>query len=200
MLSTVERLKTHLGIPLADTSKDAKLEKILKGASAYAERQCSRSFGVAVHTEKHDGDDSVDLQLRQFPIADENSGGESGIVVTIDGETIDLDAEIEARQASVDRGAGIVTRDRGFAEGNQNVEVTYTAGYVLPSDESDAEPQTLPEDLELAVLRLAARVYERSTAEGATNVNAGSFSVAYAKEMDPEIHATLDTHAKVIIC
>jgi hypothetical protein len=197
MLSTVDRLKNHLGIPLADTSKDAKLEKILKGASAFVERQCSRSFGVAEHVEKHDGDDTTQIQLRQFPV--QEGSDDSGIVLTIGGTVIDLDAEIEAGQAAVDYGAGIITRDRGFDAGEQNVRVTYTAGYVLPDDSSDAQAQTLPEDIEFATLKLAGRGYERSTAEGTSNANAGSFSVGFAKDVDPEIQATLDTHAKIII-
>lgn len=196
MLTTLDRLKNHLGIPLAETGRDAKLEKILKGASAFFERQTGRSFGVQAHTERHDGDDTTELQLRQYPVTEDE---DLLPAIKIDGVAVNVAAEIEAGDLAIDYCAGIVWRGAGFGAGFQNVEVTYTAGYVLPSDESGAEDQTLPDDVELAVLKLAGRAYERSTAEGAASANAGTISVQFAKDLDPEIRATIETHQKTIV-
>lgn len=199
ILSTLAKLKAHLGIPSADTSKDAKLTMILEGASSYIEGQTSRQFELQSYTMKLSGDGSDTLVLPQYPILQDDESGE--LVPVITGLTLDgvnILSEIESGAIDVDAEAGILYRDSGWYAGRRNIVITYSAGYSLP-DESGAETDAdeLPKDLELAAIRLSARVYERSTAEGTSSVSPASYSVQYAKSVDPEIVETLGRHSRV---
>jgi len=189
MLSTVAYLKGHLGIPESDTSKDTLLSFLIAGASKYVESQTGRVFELQEFTEVHSGDDQVQLVLKQYPVTEISS-------LVVNSEEVDIEAETSAGDLVIDDGGVIVRRD-GFRKGLKNVRVVYSAGYVpRVDDEESGEPPNLPEDLELAVLRIAARVYERRTAEGTVSVSPGSFSVQYQRDLDQDIIDTLQKYKK----
>jgi len=201
MLSTIAKLKAHLGIPAADTSKDAKLTTILSGASTYIEGQTARKFAAQVHRLKLSGDGSDELVLPQYPIVNAGTDADPDPAITtlkLDG--VDILAEIAAGTIEVDLEAGILYRENDWREDKRNIEIVYSAGFSLPSDESGesgVSAGNVPEDLEMAVLRLAARIYERSTAEGVQSVSAGSFSTTYKDAVDEDIKQTIARHSRL---
>ena len=67
---------------------------------------------------------------------------------------------------------GVIYRDEGWLKAGYRkglaydivapkrvIEVSYTAGYVLPKDATDDEPQTLPADLEWLVWDMVSQAY-----------------------------------------
>jgi hypothetical protein len=101
MLSTVAKLKAHLGIPAADTSKDTLLETLLKGSSAYIETETHRKLGLQEHDVKLDGPGGDMLTLPQYPVAE---------IATLE---ID-DQEVAEDNIDLDAEAGIVYLESGI--------------------------------------------------------------------------------------
>lgn len=192
-LTTIAAVKTHLGLPADDSSQNAKIAALIEGVSALVETSCRRTFSRAEYTAKIDGDGDQEILLPQFPLL-ELTG------ISIDGTAVDIDAEIAAGDITIDEPAGIVFREAGFRRGRQNVVVTFEAGYTLPQeDEESGAAPTLPRDLQLAVNRICARIYERSTAEGVGTVSPDRFQVQYKDSFDPEIQATLDAFTRSLL-
>lgn len=191
MLTTVSKVKAHLGIPEASTSKNAVLETIINGVSSFIETQTHRKFGEAEYTEAIDADGSAELFLSQFPVSDI-----AKITDLKSGTEIDTEAEIANRTLIYDLDAGILHRSVGWPAGRKNIEVEYTAGYVLPGDEESDSPATLPDAIEQACIRMSARIYERKTAEGVQSVSPSSFTATYNLEIDPELKAVIKAYRK----
>jgi len=185
MLTSVQNLKDYLGIPSAETGKDGVLELIIKGASAFFETETRRKYDVEQYIEKQNGDNSQKLILSQFPIIYVREIKVDGSVISLaDEPTLDINYQ-----------NGILTRERGWPSGFRNIEVTYTSGFILPDESGESGPgtyYTLPYDIELAVLKLAARTYERRTAEGVASAE----NVSYKDMLDEEIERTIKAHLK----
>lgn len=194
MLSTPEKVKIHLGIPLADHSKDAKIGQILESVSAWIEKRCNRDFRYAEWTEFYDGDDGDTLQLLHYPV-----DSHEPLTLSVKGKIVNVVTELATGKMGIDYGNGSIERDAGFLAGRRTHEVTYSAGYILPSDESGAEESTLPADLELAAIRLTARIVERATAEGVSSASAGGLSINYNDALDKDIEETLATYSRLVI-
>ena len=190
MLSTVAKVKAHVGIKESDTSKDAILEVILKGASKWIENKTGRNFELLERTEFYDGAGTDELFLNQYPIDEVTE-------IKLSGTAIDMDAETANDNLIIDETMGSIFRRSGWPEGRKNISVKYTAGYVLPDTDESGETPNLPEDLELAAIRLTARVYERRTAEGVTSVSPASFSANFASDVDSDIMATINHYRKL---
>lgn len=196
-LTTLEKVKNHLGIPEAETSKDAKLREIIDGVSEYIEGQTSRKFGAQIYTFKLSGDGSDELVLPQFPVIQD---GDDVAITSLTMDDVDIFSEIASGNIDVDAESGILYRKTGWTNGRRNIVITYAAGYMTP-DESSLESgltgaADLPKDLVLATTRIVARIYERSTAEGVASASPGSFSVSYKDSTDEELIATIGKYAR----
>lgn len=177
-LSTLETLKSMLGI--SGTDKDALLEIMLSGASGYIEKWTGRRFKKDERTEKYNpSGDSARLYLRAVPV-------ESVSAVNLDGQALGSGAYIQSSDA------GFLSYASGlWPKGVQNASVTYTGGYVLPKDADGENERTLPYEIELAALKLAAGFYNRSTVEGASSSSSGGMSVSFADVFGEDIKALL---------
>jgi hypothetical protein len=192
MLSTVAKVKAHVGILESDTSKDALLLTILKGTSKYIESLCSREFDLLERTEFYDGINGDELPLNQYPVSEISE-------LKINGSTIDISAETAANILILDEKSGMLFRRYGFCTGRKTISVKYTAGYILPDTTESGEESTLPEDIELLAIRLAARVYERRTAEGVTSVSPASFTASFSSSIDSDMMETINRYRKIHI-
>lgn len=191
-LATLSQLKSHLGIPQADVSKDAVLNFLLSGASGYIETETSRKFELQQYTIKLSGEGTDMLVLPQYPIHVVDSVPAIS-ALTLDGVTIDLDT------LDIDIETGILYRNAGvWSAGSRNIAITYSAGYKLAhvTDSGSVSAPTVPEALQLAAIRLAARLYERKTAEGVASVSPASYSVTYKDGIDEDIQSIIDTHTR----
>lgn len=73
MLSTVERLKRALSLPLEDTTQDGILEFYFRVASNAIETYCKRKFGLSRHQEVLDGTCRKYISLSNYPIHEVSS-------------------------------------------------------------------------------------------------------------------------------
>ncbi len=177
-LSTLANLKSMLGI--TGTDKDTILEIMLNGASNHIEKWTGKRFNLQSRTEVlTPSGSSPRLYLKASPIASIAS-------VTLDGTVLPNGGYIAGTEA------GYLAYASGFwPAGVQNASVVYTGGYVLPKDATQQTPQTLPAEIELAALKLAAGFYNRSTMEGASNSSSGGMSVSFADVFGEDIKALL---------
>lgn len=191
MLSTVSKLKKHVGIPQAVTNKDEMLSNILLGVSAAIEQYCNRKFGFAEFTDTFIDVGAQSLFTRNYPIVEVTE-------IKLGKHIIDSDALIENDELIIEPESGELLKTTGWD--SDLIRITYTAGYLLPSDESGEESgggtESLPADIELAAIRMSARIYERRTAEGVGSASPGSFSANYNSQLDEDIKDILASHRK----
>lgn len=190
MLSTVTKLKRHVGIPDQVTSKDALLDLILEGVSAFIETECNRKFAFSEHTDLFTDVRATSLFLKQCPVSEV-------VEIKVGKHAVDVAGLLENDNLVIDSENGEVIYLYGWTA--NVIRVTYNAGYLLPSDESGQEESgvdapALPADVELLALRLAARIYERRTAEGVASASPGSFSANYSAALDDDLKATLSKY------
>jgi hypothetical protein len=120
--------KNELGISLADTTKDAKIERLINVSAdffeSYTERKLIRP--AAPYEHRWDGRNTDRILLREWPAAKPTS-------VRIDpGWAFAADTEIDSSLYDVEDEQILVFRQGGLARGNMNVRVTYEAGYQSP--------------------------------------------------------------------
>lgn len=158
-LTTLEDALTFLGMDSEDeevtTLVKDNISLMINAASSYIETQTGRKFRKKERTERYTGTGSQKLVLNHYPIKsismirDISSGkiiGENDYYLENEGEN------------------GILHKDdgwpgRGYPSGlagdvnmlKKSIEVTYTAGYVLPKDGTRNEPADLPYDIQYAI-------------------------------------------------
>ena len=184
-LTTVDRMKLMLGLPEEpDERTDATLELLINKASAWVERQVGRSLAKKEYDHWFDADGQQELATLEYPIIKVHYVKQDGILV--DPSTYDYGQTA---------GIGVIYRDQGWLkagyrrglahdiiETKRVIEVSYTAGYVLPKDATEEEPQTLPADLEGLVWDMASQAF--------TNLSNGSFSISDVRwDFDKSVHS-----------
>ncbi|WP_234399635.1 hypothetical protein [Paenibacillus popilliae] len=131
-----------MGISEEDVSQDIELLAVLKAASTAIEQRTKRSYEYKLYQQTLNGSGTQFLQLRNYPIHSVPLLKVEGIEQGIESFTIESEN-------------GMLFKRSGWPRGSRNIEVEYTAGYILPSDETGAEPATLPEDIQLACILYA---------------------------------------------
>lgn len=187
-LTTLDRLKLMMGISMEDTSMDALLTQLINQASAYVEQALGRKLKRDTYTERHKGNGSQELLTDQYPII-------SVEYIKWAGEIVDPAQYDTTRSAQY---GGIYKDDawpyRGYPQGltgdsvmgSRNLEVRYTAGYVLPKDATEDDPATLPADLEMLVQEMVMSGYGKMQTGGNAGLKSYSISdVRWEWQTDP---------------
>ena len=68
-LTTIDAVKTHLGMEAGDTTLDPQLNQIIAGVDAAIKKQLKQQFESATYTEYYDGTGTETLYLRQTPVS-----------------------------------------------------------------------------------------------------------------------------------
>lgn len=194
-LTTIANAKQFLNI--TGTSKDLLLKMLILGASSYIQNTyCGQKFAAAARTnELYDGKDSPRIFLRCNLI-------DSGETFTLQQRSGTDWETLEADKYVVYYNQGYVQLLNGnFCAGPQNVRVSYTGGYIMPSNgayESD-ENADLPYDLQLACLDMVAMLYKLRTASGLKRQKVRDVELEYKDVLDknPAIKLTLDKYKLV---
>lgn len=188
MLCSLTDVKTLLGIPAADTSKDEKLNLFIKMASAKIEGFLGYTLARGEYTEElHSVNHRQLLPLNHFPI-------QSVSAVTNGGEAI-TDYKVLPEYARWGRlyrgnGWGGAYYTRGFTHdvvsGAWDIVVSYVAGYYLPGDNGYVEgaSNSLPYDIVSVCMDLVIQKYNLD-AQGAIGLKAhseGHISDTYGDE------------------
>ncbi len=155
-LTTLASIKDDLAIPASDTSSDATLARYVTEQSALVARTCNRVFAIEAVQDQFFLERDLTphmllqrlpaLQLSRWPLVAVTS-------VTEDGVALNPGADFLADPAS---GRLLRLDDDGTVRPWHavTVVVAYQAGYLLPGEPPLAGAQSLPADLETAVLRL----------------------------------------------
>jgi uncharacterized phiE125 gp8 family phage protein len=159
-------VKNYLGV--TDTTNDTLITQIADAVSARIESKTGRIFVTrTVTAEKHDGNGTMQLMLRKFPV-----GTVSALTVTSTpgGTAVSYTSGTDF---DLDTFAGrIQMRNDPFFAGFQNVSVTYTAGFGAQDNAA------LPQDVYEAGLEYCKAVYDEKTTGtiAATSVSMGGTS------------------------
>ena len=161
-LTTLDRMKLMLSLDDETDERTCTLvELLINKASSWVEQQVGRPLGKNTYREFYEADGQQELVTLEYRIVSVDYVKEAGRIVPPElydyGQTANI---------------GVIYRDdgwlragyrRGLAndiiETKRNIEVCYTAGYVLPKDATDEEPQTLPADLEGLVWDMVSQAY-----------------------------------------
>ena len=161
-LTTLDRMKLMLSLDDETDERTCTLvELLINKASSWVEQQVGRPLGKSTYREFYEADGQQELVTLKYPIISVDYVKEAGRLVPPERYDYGQTANI-----------GVIYRDdgwlragyrRGLAndiiETKRNIEVCYTAGYVLPKDATDEEPQTLPADLEGLVWDMVSQAY-----------------------------------------
>lgn len=177
-LTTLEALKQFLGLAADDTSKDGVLIQLINQASASVERALGRKLRRTTYTERVKGTGNQYLLVENYPVTDVEYIKQAG-------ETIDPGLYDFTTRGS----AGVIYKDDGWTyygypygltqepvTGSRNIEVRYTAGYVLPGDANDDDPCDLPADLEGLVQEMVQYIFGKLQTGGTAGLKAFSIS------------------------
>lgn len=134
-LTTYERMKTRL--KLEDDALEENVVEAINVASAVIESFCRRKFGKRTYTDLilEDGDEHI---FEHYPLL----------------EVIDIDQKPFAVEPLYTESGVMYEKVRSRSR------IRYEAGFVLPSDASEDNPQTLPHDVEHACQSLVAYLYD----------------------------------------
>jgi len=187
-LGRLVKFKEELGVASTDTSKDEWLKRLLIASSGFVKAFCHRDFELQERTESHSAlPESRKIVLQEYPVISLSS-------LQVNGEAVPAE---EYQWTS----EGILYLPAGFPEGFHHIRVVYTAGYATTG--WDADPPTgfsVPEDLEEAVLQIAAIFYKESDASGEGRLGvlekewAGVGRVEYFHDLPPRIQSILQAY------
>lgn len=171
-LTTLDTIKTMLGIPSDDTSKDTLFELLINAASSYIESQTGRRFGLEKYNQRYQAPGQQELVLEQYPIRVAYH-----VKASKDGDPFDADSYDITKMGNV----GVLWMDEGWPPryyrgglafdpiyNSLYLIVRYLAGYVLPKDVDGFNPEDweladgfvlpydwiLPQDLQLLCLEM----------------------------------------------
>ncbi len=157
---------------------DSTVTSYLVQAQAAAEAYCQRHFDYAtanVETFDGDGREAI-IQVDRWPIDTVTTVVESGVTLTVDQGYI-----LYTDRGWVVRTSGGARQSRGWRDHLRGIVITYDGGYVLEGGGAGA---ATPDDLTLAVTRIAGRLFRSGAAPVAGPVSAvtldGIGSTSYA--------------------
>lgn len=188
-LTTLERMKLMLGLSdVSDERTDKIISLLINRASSWIERQTGRHLGKQSYRQWYDADGQQELVTIEYPIIDVS-------YVKEDGRLVDPSCYDYSQTGNV----GVIYRDEGWLKAGYRrglaydivapkriIEVSYTAGYVLPKDATENDPQTLPEDLEGLLWDIVSQSYT-SLQNGSQGLSAFAIS---------DVHWTFDKTAR----
>lgn len=131
-LALLADVKDHLGIPVATTTQDARLDRLISAASRKIMNWCDRRFVQETYTDYMHGRRSDTIILKHWPASkptELNSDPSSIFAAATIIPTDEYDL--------IDDSLVVLLNGRKFQRGTRNIKVVYEAGYA-----------TIPEDLE----------------------------------------------------
>ena len=183
-----------------DEQTDLIIELLINRASAWIERMTGRHLGKQSYRQWYDADGSQELVLLEYPIVSIESIKEDGVLVSPSRYDFGQTGHI-----------GVVYRDEGWLKAGWRrglaydivapkrvIEVCYTAGYVLPKDATDDDPQTLPADLEGLLWDMVSQAYTslQNGSQGLSSFSISDVSWDFDKGTNPEWVRTVNLYRR----
>jgi hypothetical protein len=193
MLTTLETIKSRLGIDSFDTRDDVLLNRFLRHASTRFEMECNRKFDRLENATDQFAGDTSDLIVTRYPVetvtafelkTSERTGWEA---------LSDVDYLLQP--------GGVIRLAQILGAESQLLRVTYTGGYVLPGDAPAAGQTALPDDLEQACVEQIAFWYQRREQLGIVNISGegGTIKLPNNPDLLPQVLAALKRYARICL-
>jgi len=150
---------------------DLLLEELINAVTDFIERYCNRRFKKTTYTDVLlDGNSTQYLFLDNYPIV---------IVTTIYWHYVFVaDELIDSDEYIVYANEGYVYKSGGWTKGNQNIKITYDAGYDFATD-------GIPAELQYIANSLVKSGFMDKGKEGITSERMGNYSVSYSADSIP---------------
>ncbi len=190
-LTTLDRMKMMLGLTnTSDERTDEIITLLINKASSWIEHQVGRHLGKNTYIQKYYADGQQELVTIEYPIINVEYIKENGILV--DPSLYDYGQTGEI---------GVIYRDDGWLKDGYRaglaydivlpkkaIEVSYTAGYVLPKDADENNSQTLPADLEGLVWEIVSQTYTnlQNGSQGLSSFSISDVQWSFDKSTHPE--------------
>lgn len=165
-LTTLETVKRYLGTDVGDTDDDALLTSMIGAARARLLSETGRNFS-ATFTETFDGDGTDVLVLSRSPVVSVSS-------VKVNGDTIPQRTTVTGSGWVLSR-SEVSLAGSVFFRGEQNVEVTYVAGW---------DSAQVPEDVDFASVELVASWFRGKEHVGVMSTNIAGAQTNYVIDRD----------------
>ena len=192
---TLDEMKAYLKVPRDNSGSDEVLALVKAASEGWVQTYCSRRFVSASYTERYNGSGRKALRVIETPVSTSPLA-----TVMEDGVALGV-AAVYSTSADViyDQVSGIFHRlptsrrstvqSPGWADGIQNIEVTYTGGYPDGS---------VPGDLRLATCFIGALMWRHSDRfeAGLLSRADGAHSVSFADELPMVIKTILNAYRR----
>lgn len=212
-LASLEDIKDALGI--TDSLHNETLRRFIRRASRRIESHLGRTLGVQVYQAVLPAYGRRRLRLPSYPVR--------AILRAYDGTDTGTAAELQSTEYTLDKEAGFIERNEGFAWTYQtrrevvpfpepgqeygNYLVEFSAGYILPAGKDSTEDGTtttgvtLDQDLQDACIALVRNAWHsRSQASNVSSKRVGEISITYAdnsRELPADVLAILSPYRSV---
>ena len=201
-LTTLEDMAEFMGMDLESLPEATKnnIIRLINAASSYIETVTGRKFRKQEYTEKHFASGYQELCLNQYPILAVES------VMDDEGRTL-------SGYSFEDTGEyGVLFRDEGWAVkgyrqglsddirlSSRYLMVKYTAGYVLPKDATEEEPETLPYDLQMIIWQIVQQQWSlaENGANGLSAFSISDVSWTFDKELGSQVQDIINSYKRV---
>jgi hypothetical protein len=174
MLTTLNKFKDYLEIPLTDTSLDVRLTSFLNAASNIASKYCNTPLIETILLEYNDGSSVTPYILTKGIIQELIAVTESATPLQLSDVTV--------------KNKFFIFKNKGkWLNGGNNVIVEYKTGFTS---------ENVPADIELAVTLLAEYYFrlQQERRNGRTNSSKGGESVNYLTNIPDDIKVLLDPY------
>ncbi len=179
-MTTKEAVKNHIG--LSGTQDDSLIEKIISGVSDMVRTMTNREFDYKERIEYLSGESNEFAFLKEYPV-------EEIVEIKID------DTEVDSDHYKVGKTNGMLYRKNGvWPKGFENIEVKAKSGYKMPAD---SENRDFPNDLEQAVIKQVAKIFEKRHSEGISSASPGGISVTFKDDMDADVKNTIKLYRNI---
>jgi|SRR5690554_2744048 len=180
-LTTITAVKEY--IPEATDDDNDILTKLITRASKFIKNHTDRELNKTVFKEAIDGDNSCELFVSEYPIISVENIKINNAIVYENGTAKD------GNNYYIYQDIGIIRRSIYWPKDFQNIEVNYTAGY-----------ETIPEDLEQAVIELVAFKFMNKDFIGLGSHSLGDENLSFKrKDIPEEILSVIECYKKVNI-
>jgi hypothetical protein len=163
-LVTLQLVKEHLEIPLANTSQDTRLNLLIGVVSEHVEDYCQRTFAETTYSKQYDGTSQSDLVLDEYPVTSVTS------LYIDNGRDFDSSALVDADEYELIEPNALRLHHGRFPRGSLNVKVDYVAGYA-----------TIPNAIQYATLLIIEQLFRSNEDRrvGRNSVSKNGETVSY---------------------
>jgi hypothetical protein len=183
-LTTLANVKEYLSI--TNTTSDSLLSRLITACSTYAATYCSRTFQLTTYNESRNGLGGTTLTMKNQPITGVSAVSVNGVNIVPRPPLGPGSATGYGFGYTFDR-TRVMLSGTCFYQGQQNVAITYAAGYA-----------TTPADLEQAIIDWVGDEFKYKDRIGKASEGIEGQTIAFiSKGIPPRVQSVLNIYNTV---